>query len=107
MKKNVLIKGILVLIILTVLSMGFTGCGAVIATTGTVYITIANDNYWYNIYIGGVWQTLTDGSGNSTIYNVPIGTHLFEAYDTSWWHLYGYKWQYIHAGANYVTIYTY
>ena len=107
MKKKIIVKGILLLIVLVVLSMGFTGCGVVISTTGTVYITIANDNYWYDIYIDGVWQALTDGLGNLKIYNVPIGNHLFEAYDTSWWNLYGYKWQYIHAGANYVTIYTY
>ena len=107
MKKNVLIKGILLLIVLTVLSMGFTGCGVVISTTGTVYVTIVNDNYWYNIYIDGNWQELTNGLGNLTIYNVPIGNHLFEAYDTSWWNLYGYKWQYIHAGTNNVTIYAY
>ena len=107
MNKNRIMQGILLLIVLAVLSMGFTGCGAITATTGTVYLTIANDNYWYDIYIDGIWQNVTNGYGNLTITNVPIGNHLFEAYDTSWLSLYGYKWQYIHAGANYVTIYTY
>ena len=107
MKKNILIKGILVLLVITLLSIGFTGCAPVYPTTGTVYLTIVNDNYWYNIYIDGAWQALTNGVGNLTIYNVPIGNHLFEAYDISGWNLYGYKWQYIRAGTNNVTIYAY
>jgi len=110
MKKNVLIKGILVLVIIALLAIGFTGCVPTYPTyptTGTVYISIANDNYWYNIYIDGVWQGLTDGSGNLTIYNVPIGNHYFQAYDTSWWNLYGYKWQYITYGSNTVKIWVY
>jgi len=108
MKRAVLIKGILLLILLALLTVGFTGCGSIIyTTTGTVHLSIANDNYWYDIYIDGVWQELTDGLGNLTIYNVPIGNHLFEAYDTSWYNWYGYKWQYINPGTNYVTIYAY
>jgi len=107
MKKNVLIKGILVLVVIAFLSLAFTGCYPPPPTTGTVYITIVNDNYWYDIYIDGIWQALTNGSGNLTIYNVPIGNHYFQAYDTSWWNLYGSKWQYITYGSNTVTIWVY
>jgi len=108
MKRNVLIKGFLLLIVVSILAIGFTGCAPMTyPTTGTVYLTIANDNYWYDIYIDGIWQNVTNGYGNLTITNVPIGNHLFEAYDTSWLSLYGSKWQYINPGANYVTIYTY
>jgi len=107
MKKNIIIKGVLLLIVLAVLTLGFGGCGVVISTTGTVYISIANDNYWYDIYIDGVWQGQTDGSGNLTIYKVPMGNHLFEAYDTSSWNLYGYKWRYVYPGTtNSVIIFT-
>ena len=108
MRKNVLIKGILVLVIIALLSIGFVGCVvSTYPTTGTVYISIANDNYWYNIYIDGVWWGQTNGSGNLTLYNVPIGNHYFQAYDTSWWDLYGSKWQYITYGSNTVIIWVY
>ena len=108
MKKSVLIKGILLLVVVSILAIGFTGCAPMpYPTTGTVHLSIANDNYWYDIYIDGVWQEETNGSGNLTIYNVPIGNRLFEAYDTSLLNLYGSKWQYINPGSNYLTIYTY
>jgi len=107
MKKNVLIKGILVLVVITLLTIGFVGCVPTYPTTGTVYISIANDNWWYDIYIGGVFQGQTNATGNLTIYNVPIGNHYFQAYDTSWLNLYGSKWQYINYGSNTVTIWVY
>ena len=47
MKRNVLIKGFLLLIVVSILAIGFTGCAPMTyPTTGTVYLTIANDNYW-------------------------------------------------------------
>lgn len=109
MKKNTIMKGILLLIILAMLSIVFAGCSPIIIipSTGTVYITIANDNYWYNLYVDGVYQGQTDGAGNYTLTNVPIGNHLFEVYDTSWFNYYGSKWQYIHSGSNTVTIWVY
>jgi len=108
MRKDVLIKGILVLVVIALLTIVFTGCfGIFFPTTGTVYISIANDNYWYDIYIDGVWWGETDGLGNLTLYNVPIGDCYFEAYDTSPWNLYGSKWQYIRYGSNTVTIWVY
>ena len=106
MKKNFLIKGILVLVIIASLTIGFARCGIIFSTTGTVHITIANDIYWYDIYIDGVWKGQTDGTGNLTLYNVPTGNRYFEAHDTSSWNFYGYKWKYIYTGTNnYVSIY--
>ncbi len=106
MKKNVLIKGILVLVIIALLAIGVTGCALVISTKGRVYISIANDSYWYNIYIDGVYRGQTNGSGNLTLYNIPIGNRYFEAYDTSSWNFYGSEWEVIYTGTNnYVSIY--
>ena len=110
MKKNVILKSLLLLTVISIMIMGFTGCGVIInpiPTTGTVYINIANDNYVYDVYVDNVYQGQTDGLGNITLTNVLIGSHYFQVYDTSWWALYGSKTQYIYAGTNTVTIYTY
>ena len=107
MKKNVLTKGILVLLVIALLTMGFTGCGTVppACTTATVIIDIQNDSYSYWIDIDGVYWDTTDGSGNLTLYNVPIGNHTFYAEATDY--LFdGYAYNiYISCPAiNYVTI---
>ena len=110
MKKNILIKSVLVLMVISLMVIGFTGCGVIInpiPTTGTVYITIPNDNYVYNVYVDYVWQGQTNGFGNYTLTNVPIGNHFFEVVDTSWLNYYGSKTQYIYSGTNTVTIYVY
>ena len=102
MKKNVLIKGILVLAIIALLSIGFTGC--VPPTTGTVYVIT---DYWddYDIYMDGNYRGHSYyTSSYFVIYNVPVGYHTFLA--DGWWYD-GYTYQYIYSGANYVTIYTY
>ena len=103
MRKSILIKGILVLVIIALLAIGFTGCGTVIPTTGTVYITV---NSWddYDIYMDGSYQGYTNWSAYFTIYNVPVGYHTFAAYG----YYYGYydsAYRYISYGANYVTLY--
>jgi len=53
MKKSVLIKGILVLIAIALLTMGFTGCGTIIATTGTVYLIASSflQLFYHTCYI--------------------------------------------------------
>jgi len=108
MKKNVLIKGILVLVVLAFLTVGFTGCsgGSVypVYSTGTVYVwTDSYDNY--DIYMDNVWKTYSYYSSSYVvIYNVPVGYHTFSA-SGYWW--YGSKTQYIYSGTNYVDIYTY
>ena len=110
MKKNVLIKSILALIIISLLALGFTGCGGVLCTTATVNITLPNDNYYYYIYIDGTYWGTTNYYGNITLYNVPVGYHTFyaEATDCSWWWCcYGYAYPTINCGVNNVPIYTY
>ena len=107
MKKNVLIKGILVLIIITLLTMGFTGCypTPMPPTTGTVYIYVYV-TYYYNIYMDYIWKLCYVSTWTYLIYNVPIGSHFFQAIDVdgTWWG-YDYYTQYITAGNNYVYLY--
>jgi len=104
MKKNVLIKSILVLIVIALLTIGFTGCGG-FYQTGTVYIwTDSYDDY--DIYMDNSFQGHSYyTSSYFVIYNVPVGSHTF--YADGWlWN--GSKTQYIYSGTNnYVTIYTY
>ena len=107
MKKNVLIKGILVLIIIALFTVGFTGCVTVIATTGTVYIVVYGWDF-YNLYMNYAQQSSGVTSGTYVLYNVPIGSHFFEAEDTwGWWWGYDSITQYISAGVNYVYLYPY
>ena len=108
MKKNILIKGILVLVVIALLSMGFTGCGTVIpiCTTATVNITTPLDSYWYYIYIDGTYWATTNSSGNITLYGVPTGYHTFYAVSTDYVYS-GYAYPTIVCGVNNVPIYTY
>jgi len=108
MKKNILIKGILVLVVIALLSMGFTGCGTVIpiCTTATVNITTPLDSYWYYIYIDGTYWATTNSSGNITLYGVPTGYHTFYAVSTDYAYS-GYAYPTIVCGVNNVPIYTY
>ena len=105
MKKNALIKGILVLLVITLLAIGFTGCGTIIPITGTVYITIGGwyPYYTYNIYMDSIYKGWTS-TASYTIPNVTPGWHTFGAYE--YWT--GWPWEtinaYINAGANYITI---
>ena len=107
MKKNVLIKGILVLVVLALLTVGFTGCGSVypVYSTGTVYVwTDSWDDY--DIYMDGIYKTYSYYSSSySVIYNVPIGYHTFTAY--GYWYSGSSGTEYISSGSNYVDIYTY
>ena len=107
MKKSVLIKGILLLVVVGLVAMGFSGCGgSIICTTATVYITTPNDNYQYWIYIDGNYWGTTNWNGNMTLYNVPIGYHNFYALSTDWaWD--GNAYVTIFCGTNNVAIWTY
>jgi len=112
MKKNVLTKGILVSLVITLLAIVFTGCVTIIppCTTATVNITTPNDSYWYWIYIDGNYWGTTDWNGNMTLYGVPTGYHTFyaEATDCTWWScIDGYAYPTIICGVNNVAIFTY
>jgi len=114
MKKNVLIKGILVLVVLALLTVGFTGCGSIIPDpvpppvpppTGTVYITVAawdENSYSYSIYMDGDYQGATYWSSNYTIFNVPVGSHTFSAYGS--WGFHDSEYKYVSTGVNYVNL---
>jgi len=108
MKKNVLIKGILVLLVIALLTIGFSGCTIIIpppSITGTVYITISGD-WWYNVYMDYTQIRTGIRAGTYPLYDVPIGNHFFEAVDTTGW-LRGYDdvTKYITSGENYVYLY--
>jgi len=102
MKKNILIKGILVLIVIALLPLAFTGCYTPPPTTGTVYIVVTG-GWVYDIYMDYNQKFWAATPGTYTLFNVPIGTHFFEAIDTWGW-TWGYDsvTQYITAGVNYV-----
>jgi len=109
MNKNVLIKGILVLIVVVLLSIGLTGCVTTYPTyptTGTVYIVLSG-NWYYNIYMDYNQIGWSKPAGTYVItYEVSIGNHFFQAFHT-WGSSWGYysRTQYIHAGNNYVYLY--
>ena len=102
MKKNVLIKGILVLVVVALLTIGFTGC---ICTTATVNIFIPNPDhrYYYDIYIDDVFWGKTDSLGNITLYDVPIGNLTFDAVSINY---FGKAIYNVVCGVNNVAIYT-
>jgi hypothetical protein len=102
MKKNVLIKGILLLVVIAVFAFILVGCDGF---TGTVYL-IVGGYYWYDLYMDYVGKYWSVAPGTYVLYNVPIGNHFFEAIDidgSSW----GYDgvYQYINIGNNYVYLY--
>ncbi len=107
MKNNALIKGVLLLIVIALLTIGFTGCASTYVTyptTGTVYVYTDSYDYYY-IYMDNVYQGYSYYTSSYTvIYNVPVGYHTFEA-SGNWY--YGSTPQYIYSGTNSVTIYTY
>ncbi len=91
MKDNVLMKGILVLIVIALLSIGFTGCGTtIISTTPTYYASYIYIDSWNGIY-GDIYL---DGSYVGylwswdwvTAYNVSYGSHTVSVYQGGWWY---------------------
>ncbi len=103
MKKNVLIKGILVLVVIAVFALTLVGCDGF---TGTVYLVVSGSSWkTYNLYMDSIQQYLGVSPGTYVISNVPIGNHFFEAYEV--WGVWGYDSvnQNIHIGPNYVYLY--
>ena len=111
MKKNVLIKGILVLMVIALLAIGFTGCGTIIPTTGTVVIIIAGSYtyYNYNVYLDSWYNKIGVTSwGTFTATNVTPGWHTFYVDDVIWEYYYDYGTVYVTAGqTSYLTLYPY
>lgn len=111
MKKSVLIKGILLLLVLSVLIMGFTGCGIVIPTTGTVVITLAGyyTYYNYNVYLDSWYNQIGITSGGTfTATGITPGSHTFYVDDTIYYYYYDYGTVWVTAGqTTYLTLYPY
>jgi len=106
MKKNILIKGILVLIAIALLTMGFTGCAP---TTGTVVIIIAGSYtfYNYNVYLGSwINQIGITSGGIFTATGITPGSHTFYVDDTIWNWYWDSGTVYVTAGqTSYLTLY--
>ena len=98
--KKIIIKGALLLIVLAVLSIGFGGCGIVISTTGTVYITASIPGI-YEIWMDNTFLGTTNSSGILVAYNISQGYHFFEAdgHDYGWWDWWWY-WNYYYGSTN-------
>jgi len=109
MKKNILIKGILVLIAIALLTMGFTGCGTIIATTGTVVITIQGSYtyYNYNVYLDSWFSQIGITSGGTfTASGITPGLHTFYVDDATWNWYWDSNTVYVTAGqTSYLTLY--
>ncbi|HER25242.1 MAG TPA: hypothetical protein ENO17_09360 [Candidatus Atribacteria bacterium] len=106
MKKNVLLKGIFLLVVVSILAIGFTGCSPMpYPTTGTVYLVVSG-SYYYDLYMDYNQYFNDRLQGTYVINNVSIGNHFFEAVDYWGW-TWGYDsvTQYISPGANYVYLY--
>jgi hypothetical protein len=115
MKKSVLRKGIVLLLVIALLTIGFSGCGTVIPPlTGTVDITVTSAiilgkiiipiDYTYDIYMDGNPIGTTNNSWNLTIVNVPVGWHTFEA-SSNFGPGHGSTGKNISSGINHVTIF--
>lgn len=112
MKRISFTKVVLLVLTITILGFGLTGCsvnlGPVvppISTTGTVYLVLSGDEN-YDLIMDGVTKFSNKETGTYTLPNVSIGDHFFEAIDT-WGAVWGYDsvTQYISAGSNYVYLY--
>jgi len=104
--KKRIMKGILLLIVLALLTIGFTGCGGVISPTGTVHIIVSGTYYYdyYDVFIDSIQEfSAVEVPGTGVLDGIPIGTHFFEVININ-----GLAWgydsvtQYIHSGVNYV-----
>lgn len=112
MCKSILLKkSILIIIIAAMLGM-FTGCTIFLipgpGQTGTVHINIANEDWYYDIYLDSYSNHLgtTNVYGQATFYNIPTGYRTFYAEDDTGLYS-GQRSRYIHSGTNYVDIYVY
>jgi hypothetical protein len=87
MKKLFSSRVFLSILIVTILSLGLTGCdGIIIVTpsndnTGTVKLVVSG-NWYYDLKIDGTTKFSNKPEGTYTIFNVPVGSHTFEAIDT-------------------------
>ena len=91
MNKKIIMKGVLLLIVLAVLSIVFTGCGAtIISTTPTYYASHIYIDSWDGIYgdvyLDGSWIGYLYPWSYVTAYNTLYGSHTVSVYPGGWWH---------------------
>ena len=112
MRKITFKKAILLILVVSLLSIGLNGCiDITIPTTGTVKVIIMDDYYSYYVYMDGepLGKTPKVAPGlnsEKTFYNIPIGLHEFYVISTDYKYE-GWKEQTIFSGYNTVEIYTY
>jgi hypothetical protein len=112
MKKSTLLKKSILIISLILIFGLFAGCNIIFipdtGQTGTVHINIANEDWYYDIYLDSFSNYLgrTNVYGQATFYNVPTGNHTFYAEAIDGFNS-GQKSKNIHSGSNYVNIYVY
>jgi len=79
--KKIIMKGVLLLIVLAVLSMGFTGCGVVTTIFYASYIYIDSlDGIYGDVYLDGTYLGYLYPWSYVTAYNVPYGPHTVSVY---------------------------
>ncbi|HBY57919.1 MAG TPA: hypothetical protein DEG96_08710 [Candidatus Atribacteria bacterium] len=104
-------NAILLILIVSLLSIGLIGCvDIIIPTTGTVKVIIMDDYYSYDVYMDGQYLGTTPkvdiySNSEKTFYDIPIGLHEFYVRSTDKKYE-GWKEQTIYSGYNTVEIYT-
>jgi len=112
MKKSTLFKKSILIISLILILGLFTGCNVILipvpGQTGTVHINIANEDWYYDIYLDSYSNYLgqTNVYGQATFYNISADYHTFYAEAIDGFNS-GQKRKNIHSGSNYVNIYVY
>ena len=80
MKKNLVLKNFLVLLVISLMITGITGCTPE-TKLGTVYLAL-NGICTYDLFMDSNKIFSEVGTGYYTLNNVSIGNHVFEAIDT-------------------------
>jgi len=82
MKKNVVLRGFLVLLVISLMITGFIGCEPE-TPYGTVYIVLTGP-CTYDIFMDSTKVFSAVGAGTYTLTHVSVGAgdHIFEAIDT-------------------------
>ena len=112
MKANIIKKGILILVVVSLLAIGFTGCTLIFYNIpGTVYITIDESDIkgidvvsTYYIYMDNNLVETIISDETLELTEVSLGYHTFEAWDTSGWYHGVVENRWIYSGINNVTI---
>lgn len=79
MKKNVVLKGFLVLLVISLMITGFIGCDPALPP-GTVYLVLTGI-CTYDLFMDSAKIFSAAGAGTFTL-TVTTGSHIFEAFDT-------------------------